>query len=191
MCKSLRKRRGQPPDFMGAYRLDTGNVDGYPKSHFPRLWVVALMLWSSVAALTVGEESRNWAIVAGVFAIIATGAASWEVYLTINDQRARRKEKERKANQRKQISLLLTEGRVLRNTFKPNNPMGNPRDVVDEWVTKSEKYIRENMSEADAVVFLDTSDDYLESGFVGFSYEENKLIIYVDGRLRRLGRLIH
>lgn len=174
---------------MGDYRLDTVSIGSYSKSRFPRLWVVALMLWSSVAALTVGEESRNWAIVAGVFAIIATVAASLEVYLTLKDQRARRKEVERLANQRKQLSVLLTEGRVLRNAFKPNIPIGNMRQRVDEWVTQGEKYIKENISEADAVLFLDTSDDP-GAGWIGFTTADSNLIDYLDGRLRRLGLLI-
>ena len=88
----------------------------YVKTHFPRVWLISLMLWLSVTAITIAEESRNWAIIAGVFAILATILAVFEVCIFYTDRKDRK-------NLEKAEQLHIAEYRA--NLFKLWIP--------DEW----------------------------------------------------------
>ena len=81
------------------------------------------MLWFSLGTLTIQEETRNWAIIAGVFSIIVVVLAGVQVYLAWAERRHRQRVQRQQAYEATQLEALRAELFTLEHQPTPDTSL--------------------------------------------------------------------
>ncbi len=86
------------------------------------------------------------------------------------------------------LGNFLTKGRDVSNGLDPHKSDADIKAEIDAWVTAAHTFIKKNLGDAEAALFLDNSGDSIGQ-YTGW-YARSHWVNYVLGRQERLRELI-